>query len=61
MNAMLQMANVLGAIPQTAEEKRRAKNKRYYERNKHYWQWWEDIRRLKDLRDLLTGAKHAHN
>jgi hypothetical protein len=61
MDAMTQIATTLAAVPQTPEEKRRAKNKRYYERNKHYWQWWEDIRRLKALRDLLTGDDHAYN
>jgi hypothetical protein len=61
MDAMTQIANTLQAIPQTPEERRRAKNKRYYERNKHYWQMWEDIRRLKWLRDLLTGDDYAHN
>lgn len=60
MNAIAQITNTLSAIPSTPEERRRAKNKRYYERNRHYWQMWEDIRRLKDLRDLLFGVKHAN-
>jgi hypothetical protein len=53
MDAMTQIAETLGSIPQTPQEKRAAKNRRYYERNRHYWQMWEDIRRLKALRDLL--------
>ena len=60
MDAMTQVAQYLGSIPITPEERRRAKNRRYYERNKHYWQWWEDIRRLKDLRDLLIGEPRAN-
>lgn len=53
MDAMTQIAQTLGAIPSTPQEKRQARNRRYYERNKHIWQWYEDVRRLRNLQKLL--------
>lgn len=51
---MSQIAQTLGAIPQTSQEKRRAKNRRYYEKNRFIWQFYNDIRKLRQLRDLLA-------
>lgn len=61
MDAMSQIAQTLGSIPQTQQERRQAKNRRYYEKNRFIWQWYGEIRKLRKLRDILTGAPHANH
>lgn len=60
MDAMKQMAQQLASIPQSPEERRRAKNRRYYERHREIWQWFNEIRKLRALQALLEGGDRAH-
>lgn len=60
MDAIKQMAEQLGSIPQTPQERRRAKNRRYYERHRHIWHMFNEIRKLRALHALLFGESHAH-
>ena len=61
MDAMTQIAGVLGSITQTPQERRKAKNRRYYEkvRDMHQWRW--KLRRLAEVAALITGELHAHH
>lgn len=56
MNAIDQVAHVLGSIPSTPKEKRAAKNRRYYERTRDVSEWRWKIRRLINLRDILVAT-----
>lgn len=55
MNAFTQMADVLGAIKKTPEQRRQARNRRYYERNRDRWSVHHAVVRLYRLRDLLAS------
>lgn len=55
MDAMTQMAQALGSIPTTPEEKRRAKNRRYYERNQFIWEMNGQIKKLRRLLKRLEN------
>lgn len=55
MDAMTQMAGVLGSIPQTPRERRAAINRRQYRVTRERWQTYEAIRALRRLRDLLLS------
>lgn len=60
MNAMTQIAQTLQTMTKTPEERRREKNRRYYERNAERWVWYAQIQRLRSLAKLL-GVANAHH
>ena len=55
MDAIASMASTIQRITaqQTPEERRRAKNRRYYERNRDRWAIYERIKTLRALARLL--------
>jgi hypothetical protein len=59
VDAFEHMTATLSKIVQTPEERRRAKNRRYYERHREVWHWYGQIRKLRRLRDLLCASPTA--
>lgn len=59
MNAIEQTVAVLTAPKPTRDEllkqRRRERNRDYYERNREIWVWFNEIKKLRALYRLLTG------
>ncbi len=63
MDAIEQAVQVLTVPKPTREEllkqRRRERNRDYYERNREIWVWFERIRKLRELRQLLIGGQQT--
>lgn len=59
MNAIDQAVQVLTTPKPThvevLKQRRKERNRDYYERNRQIWHWFEKVRKLRELRQLLTG------
>lgn len=65
MDAIQQVVQVL-TIPkptreQVLKQRRRERNRDYYERNRQIWQMFNEIKKLRALHRLLTGETHANH
>lgn len=61
MGAISQMAEQLSSIPQTPAERRRAKNRRYYECHREIWRMFNEIKKLRALHMLLFGVPNENS
>ena len=65
MDAIEHAVKVLTAPQPTHEEwikqRRKERNRDYYERNREIWHWFNEIKKLRALNRLLTGETHANN
>lgn len=65
MDAMEQAVQALTVPKPTREERlrqrRKERNRDYYERNREIWRWFNEIKKLRALHRLLTGEGNAHH
>lgn len=66
MNAIEQAVRVLTVPKPTHQEwlrqRRKERNRDYYERNREIWRWFNEIKKLRALHRLLTGeTSHANH